>query len=490
VNNVWAAAILVGQLDAAEKKLIGLVALHPHLFQLLYTLGIGYVSQGRLQEARTSLQLCAAVGSFDASTKGKDTGRDNKDRKKGRGAAKSDDIFLRPHCRAALSNLLIKQGHCEEALEVLVDAVEEDSWFAPLHGALAAVRLRRGEPALALSHAQEAIALRRDVVVYRMQAALAARAAGNVSQALQVLEEGEQLLGQDDMAAEATLNLVMAELSQPHIGYARGGPQSGMRRFRAKLCWDRCSWQVSADLYGGGEDVLGIPIFDAATRRTLRYYKLAARALRRQRAAFEACQRLHAPHALPHDTSLGEEEEEEDSSGRKLSQLEMARLRESNKTRAKFAARLAAERARNRPPPPPPPTPNKSNTSNDTAASPPPLPPPPPSPPAFEGAETSAALLKCGRAPPPTEVLRVKAAIADIFAALAAWPEAAAAHETVLQARPGHVSSLMGKASAAAARGDYASVGEAVELAQVYGLRLYLAPSDIKVLCTRTCQLN
>jgi len=348
VNNVWAAAILVGQLDAAEKKLIGLVALHPHLFQLLYTLGIGYVSQGRLQEARTSLQLCAAVGSFDASTKGKDTGRDNKDRKKGRGAAKSDDIFLRPHCRAALSNLLIKQGHCEEALEVLVDAVEEDSWFAPLHGALAAVRLRRGEPALALSHAQEAIALRRDVVVYRMQAALAARAAGNVSQALQVLEEGEQLLGQDDMAAEATLNLVMAELSQPHIGYARGGPQSGMRRFRAKLCWDRCSWQVSADLYGGGEDVLGIPIFDAATRRTLRYYKLAARALRRQRAAFEACQRLHAPHALPHDTSLGEEEEEEDSSGRKLSQLEMARLRESNKTRAKFAARLAAERARNR----------------------------------------------------------------------------------------------------------------------------------------------
>jgi hypothetical protein len=78
-------------------------------------------------------------------------------------------------------------------------------------------------------------------------------------------------------------------------------------------------------------------------------------------------------------------------------------------------------------------------------------------------------------------VLRVKAAIADIFAALAAWPEAAAAHETVLQARPGHVTSLMGKAAAAATRGDYASVGEAVELAQVYGLRLYLAPSDIKV---------
>ena len=78
-------------------------------------------------------------------------------------------------------------------------------------------------------------------------------------------------------------------------------------------------------------------------------------------------------------------------------------------------------------------------------------------------------------------MLRIKAAIAEIFVALGAWPEAAAAHETVLRARPGHVTSLVGKAAAAAARGDYATVGEAVEVAQMYGLRLYLAPSETKV---------
>ena len=42
----------------------------------------------------------------------------------------------------------------------------------------------------------------------------------------------------------------------------------------------------------------------------------------------------------------------------------------------------------------------------------------------------------------------------------------------MLRARPGHVTSLVGKAAAAAALQDYATVGEAVETAQTYGLQV------------------
>jgi hypothetical protein len=50
---------------------------------------------------------------------------------------------------------------------------------------------------------------------------------------------------------------------------------------QAALCTDRCGWQDGAPLYGGGE-TRGIPVFDASVRATLRYYRLAARFLRKQ----------------------------------------------------------------------------------------------------------------------------------------------------------------------------------------------------------------
>jgi hypothetical protein len=64
---------------------------------------------------------------------------------------------------------LMRQGHCEQALEVVSAAVSEDAWFAPLHSTLAAIRIRRGEPKLALAHALEALDARRDVLHYRIQ---------------------------------------------------------------------------------------------------------------------------------------------------------------------------------------------------------------------------------------------------------------------------------------------------------------------------------
>jgi hypothetical protein len=69
----------------------------------------------------------------------------------------------------AAEEVLMRQGHCEQALEVLSVGVSEDAWFAPLHSALAAIRIRRGEPKLALAHALEALDARRDVLHYRIQ---------------------------------------------------------------------------------------------------------------------------------------------------------------------------------------------------------------------------------------------------------------------------------------------------------------------------------
>lgn len=158
-------------------------------------------------------------------------------------------------------------------------------------------------------------------------------------------------------------------------------------------------------------------------------------------------------------------------------------MRENDKTRKVFNTRAKKERDRLKPPPPPPPprapVNNSNSTSNSTTA------PAPPAPkaakPVFEGTDTSAALLKCGRTPPPSEILRIQAAIADIFAGLGGWEESGAAHEQVLAKRPNHVTSLVGKAAAAAALQDYASVGEAIETAQIYGLQLSLAASETKV---------
>ena len=45
-------------------------------------------------------------------------------------------------------------------------------------------RIHRAEPKLALVHALEAVALRSDVVHYRLQAALAARRSGDTAQVL------------------------------------------------------------------------------------------------------------------------------------------------------------------------------------------------------------------------------------------------------------------------------------------------------------------
>lgn len=162
VNNVWAAAVLVGQIQDAEKKLIKLVGMHRHLYSLRYTLAVAYVAQGRLQEGKRELRRCSTPLTDKQAAK----------------MRKSDAAFMLPHCRAgyislarltlrmtscsistlilphlpfyidffsvywwgwcSLATVLIKQGHCEEALEVLLKALDVDPWFAPLHSALAA----------------------------------------------------------------------------------------------------------------------------------------------------------------------------------------------------------------------------------------------------------------------------------------------------------------------------------------------------------------
>ena len=101
--------------------------------------------------------------------------------------------------------------------------------------------------------------------------------------------------------------------------------------------------------------------------------------------------------------------------------------------------------------------------------------------PTFEASATQAALLKCGKAPPLTEILRVRSAIADVFAVLGGWEEALAGHVAILAVRESHVPSLLGKAVASAALLDYAAVGHAVETAKLFGLDMNLAPSEVKV---------
>jgi hypothetical protein len=62
----------------------------------------------------------------------------------------------------------------------------------------------------------------------RLQAAMAARAAGKMSVALGVLTDGLKLLDGQDYAQHAALNLVMAELALPLIYSA----PNGMGRFK------------------------------------------------------------------------------------------------------------------------------------------------------------------------------------------------------------------------------------------------------------------
>ena len=371
VNNVWAAAVLVGRMTEAEKHLIKLLKVHPDLMQLHYTLAVGFAVQGRLQEAKAEYRRCIRT-------------EPDKDRSKRDKTKSSDAPLLLAHCRAGLSSVLIKQGHYEQALPVLLAGVDDDPWFAPLHSALAAVRIHRAEPALALTHALEAVDLRRDVVHYRMQAALAARMAGRGAEGLRVLQEGLQLLPLGDLHQEATLHLVLAELSQRRIHRSASaaedgaaGARAGIRRFRAALCTDRCAWQTgaTASLYGEGAGVIGIPVLDDATRATLRHYHLAARALRKQRAVFDQCQRraLRGAASTAGAEDGGEEEEEEEEEeeaqgggGRKeralkdgMSQQEWQRRQATIKSRnsprrqqEKEKTRLARE-AREQPPPPP-----------------------------------------------------------------------------------------------------------------------------------------
>ena len=85
---------------------------------------------------------------------------------------------------------------------------------------------------------------------YRVEAALAARLSGNVSAALELVMRGLQLLPHDDWPQHASLNLVMAELLVPTAAAAAArthstaaGAPSGVRRFSAHLCSDRCLWQ-------------------------------------------------------------------------------------------------------------------------------------------------------------------------------------------------------------------------------------------------------
>jgi hypothetical protein len=84
VNNVWAAAVLVGQIQDAEKKLIKLIGMHPHLYSLHYTLAMAYSAQGRLQESKRQLRRCSAPLSDKQASK----------------MSKSDAVFMLPHCRA------------------------------------------------------------------------------------------------------------------------------------------------------------------------------------------------------------------------------------------------------------------------------------------------------------------------------------------------------------------------------------------------------
>jgi hypothetical protein len=85
---------------------------------------------------------------------------------------------------------------------------------------------------------------------YRVEAALAARLSGNVSAALELVMRGLQLLPHDDWPQHASLNLVMAELLVPTAAAAAtrthstaAGARTGVRRFSAHLCSDRCLWQ-------------------------------------------------------------------------------------------------------------------------------------------------------------------------------------------------------------------------------------------------------
>jgi hypothetical protein len=88
---------------------------------------------------------------------------------------------------------------------------------------------------------------------YRVEAALAARLSGNVSEALELVMRGLQLLPHDDWPQHAALNLVMAELLVPTAAAAAtrthstgAGARTGVRRFSALLCSDRCMWQERA----------------------------------------------------------------------------------------------------------------------------------------------------------------------------------------------------------------------------------------------------
>ena len=640
VNNVWAAAVLVGQMDAAESKLIQLIKAHPYLYQLHYTLAVGLLSQGRLQEAKAEFRRCVEPPSQQMAASKR--------------MRRSDRLLVLPHCRAGLASVLLRQGHVEEALEVLVLAVEEDAWFAPLHSALASVRLQRAEPVLALTHALEAVDLRADVVHFRMQAALAARQAGRLDQAQAVLMHGLQLLQENDETQAPLIHLVLAELAQQRIAVAREGRAGGFRRFRAQLCTDRCVWQdQGGHLYGGEQTgsrlVLGIPIFGRAARDTLWHYRLAARALRKRRLVFDRCQRrvLRGDgHGDGDEDEDGNEEDMPMSDGIKddmlstdsplatkpenMSQQEWQRRVAShnskNSARQKQVSAASARRAKAPQPPrhPRPVSATPGPASGAQAQGPAicignaifscylhgryPRPPVgadrtgvdsfvtaavqqelvaaekhPTATPLTAGekqevrrivdvelarrvpkgwleyfaavntssgmviddklckpgrdqleemlmgyvgpkgerfwrngtlqgvsiaafyhhatvatslwdrpegwgvkkeyspAEVRAALLKCGKAPPATELLRVRAAMAHVLATLGAWEEAAEVHDALLRVRPGHVPSLVGKAAAAAALGKYSTAGEAIELAKANGFDLRVAASEIKV---------
>jgi len=94
VEQVWASAVLVGQMEAAEKNVIKLIGVHPYLSSLQYTLGVGFAAQGRLQEAKTAYRRCASPLTEKEASKYK----------------KHDRDLMIPHCRVGLASLLLKQG--------------------------------------------------------------------------------------------------------------------------------------------------------------------------------------------------------------------------------------------------------------------------------------------------------------------------------------------------------------------------------------------
>jgi predicted Zn-dependent protease len=128
VNNVWAAAVQVGQVDKAEKALLKLIVMHPQYPLLLFNLGVALASQGRLQEAKQAYRRCSKRHAL-------------------------------PQCAANLANILLQQGHLDHALHVCHTAIATHPRYAPLHSALAAVRTRRGEFGKGLAAALAAVAL-------------------------------------------------------------------------------------------------------------------------------------------------------------------------------------------------------------------------------------------------------------------------------------------------------------------------------------------